>query len=804
MGVAPAEVTAALADRPSARAAFLRDAARAHAGHSVGERLIVIVDQFEEVFTLGEQGAAGEAERVRFIDLLAALAATQPAHPAPLALVVCGLRSDFYTRCPDYPSLRSALQDNQVFVGPMSPAEVRQAIEQPAADVGLRVEPGLTDLLLRDLGVTETGGEGRDGYEAGRLPLLAFVLPALWRRRDGDTLTVRAYRESGGIQDAVARAADTVFAELGTEGQRVARIVLLRLVTIGEGGPVEDARRRRDYPDLLDGLDPQLAARVLDTFTDHRLLTRERDTVEITHDALLRAWPRLRDWIEADRAGNLVRQQLEDDAQAWQRTGHDTALLYRGHRLVAAQDWAGRTPPARELGPTATAFLTASVRQQRRATRQRRAVLAGLTVLTLVASGTAVYAFQQQTQAQSNFNDAVFHEVTTEADNVRTGNPALAADLDLIAYRMRSGDPTVVRNVEYADNPPVTVGSGAAGMAFGHHDRTLVTGGVPGPAVWNLTDPTHPAKLGDAQADAANVGIAFSADDHTVATLPGAGDPTVPLWNVTDPTHPMPVGRLTAANGGADSVAFSPTAAILAIGDDSGTVSLWNIAAPTHPTLAGKAQDPRGSLTVSLAFTPSGGMLAAYDKDGAVPLWNVTDPTHPVLLGQALATNSGGDSVAVSPNAHLLVTGDDDGWVRLWDMADPATPKPIGQVRTPSAGIVYSVALSPDGHTVAAADEHGNLWLWDVTNPAHPAPVGQPLAGGNGTITSVAFSQDGHDLAASTGSGVVLWRLGLDQAIQRICATARTAVTPRYGGRTSDRRCRSTRPADILGYPAHP
>lgn len=203
--------------------------------------------EFEELFTLGEHAAQDEARRRQFLDLLVGLAAAQPGE-RPVGVVVCALRSDFYTHCAGYLQLRAALQHNQIFVGPMWAAELRRAIEEPAADVGLRVESGLTELLLRDLGVNQADGATRDAYEAGRLPLLAFVLPALWRRRDGNRLTVESYNATGGIRDAVATAAESVFTGFNAEDQRIAKVIVLRLVKVGEGGPGEDIQRRRTMP----------------------------------------------------------------------------------------------------------------------------------------------------------------------------------------------------------------------------------------------------------------------------------------------------------------------------------------------------------------------------------------------------------------------------------------------------------------------------------------------------------------------------------------------------------------------------
>ena len=196
---------------------------------SNGQRVVLVVDQFEELFTL-----CGEpAQRTAFIDVLAKLA-------EDVALVVVGLRADFFAACVDHPTLRAALRDRPLVVGPMSEDELREAILYPAQDVGLEIEPGLVELLLRDLGTTAEG-EGQ-AYAADRLPLLAHALRGVWQQRQGTTLTVSGYQDTGGIQRAVAVTADRVFDDLDQLGQQAAQWVFLRLTKIGDG--VDDTRRR--------------------------------------------------------------------------------------------------------------------------------------------------------------------------------------------------------------------------------------------------------------------------------------------------------------------------------------------------------------------------------------------------------------------------------------------------------------------------------------------------------------------------------------------------------------------------------
>lgn len=320
---------------PAARAAAL---VAALGPGAEGAGLAVVVDQFEETFTLCDD----EAERRAFIAALTGLAASGD------AAVVLGIRADVTGRCLDHPTLVPVISDGLFALGAMSPGELRACIVRPAEEEGTELEAGLVELLLRDLGAETPGGAGpQDGGSPGTLPLLAHALMATWRQRSGRTMTVAGYLAAGGIHGSVATAAEALFTALSPAEQEAARRLLLRLVRVGEDN--EQSRRPRGTADLLDGLPDAPAARAaLDAFVAARLLTVGADHVEIVHEALLRAWPRLRTWVHAARADLLLHQQLTTAAREWEREGHDPGLLYRGTRLAATREWtAGPGPPAR-------------------------------------------------------------------------------------------------------------------------------------------------------------------------------------------------------------------------------------------------------------------------------------------------------------------------------------------------------------------------------------------------------------------------------------------------------------------------
>jgi hypothetical protein len=259
----------------------------------------IIVDQFEETFT----GPGGEAQRQEFVTALAALSGT--------TLVVLGLRADFYGHALRYPQLARALQDRQIVVGPMSASQLRRVIVEPARKAGLDIEDGLVEVLLADMRPPGAPGPAGAGHEAGALPLLSHALLATWERSRGSQLTVADYRASGGIRDAIARTAEAAYATLDERQAETARLLFLRLVHVADD--TRETRARVPLSDMPG--DAADAAAVLERFVEHRLVTLDVATAEITHEALLDAWPRLRAWIDADRDDIRTRRRR------WLRAG---------------------------------------------------------------------------------------------------------------------------------------------------------------------------------------------------------------------------------------------------------------------------------------------------------------------------------------------------------------------------------------------------------------------------------------------------------------------------------------------------
>ena len=741
-------------------------------------RLVLVVDQFEELFTAGEDGDVDAVEREAFVTALHA-AATIPAGPRrlPPALVVAAVRADYLGRLIAYPPLKAALDAGPFTVGPMSEAELRLAVTGPAAEAGLVVEPAVVEAVIAEL-----RGEAGGGLGSGVLPLMSQAMAATWERREGNELTLRGYRRAGGVADAVNRGAQAAYDALTRSQKDAARLVFTQLTVITADG--QFARRRCRRADLS-SRGTQMAAdidAVIGVFSARRLLVLGEDSVEIAHDALLQAWKQLRDWLGDDQLDRALYSQVVTDADTWDGNGRDSAYLYRPGRLAtidaAAARWQGapaRYPP---LPATSEAFLGAAHHAARRATRRRRSVIAGLLALTVIAvsaAGVAVRdaadASRQAANASRQHAIALSRQLAAESLAAESANPLTARRLAVAAWRVFPTDQAgsvLARLLMEQQQGGILPGNPSNGgvntVAFSPDSHLLAAAYGDGYVrLWNpVTGQAAGSPLpADTGLEGGVYGLAFSPDGKLLATGDAAG--YVRLWNpATGQAVGAPLPADTSPVGGVNAVAFSPDGKLLATAGVDGTVRLWNPA--THravgaPLLAGTS--PRGGGGVNgVAFSPDGKLLATADAAGYVRLWN---PATGQAVGAPFlaVTNKGVIGVAFSPDGKLLATADGDGTVRLWD---PATGQAVGApLPAVTNGSVTEVAFSPDGKLLATADTAGYVRLWD---PATQHAVGAPfLAATAGGVNGVAFSPDGKLLASAGGDGTVrLWNPATRQA----------------------------------------
>jgi len=723
-------------------------AALTEAGSGEGG-LLIIIDQFEELFA----ACRDEAQRRAFLAALDDLAAGANAGTSRPVALVAGLRADFYAHAVRYETLVTALQERQVVVGPMSPDELRRAIVEPARRVGAEVEPGLVELLLSDL--APSGSTTNDGHEPGALPLLAHALLSTWERGERRGMTVAAYRDSGGIAHAIALTAEEAYESLD-DGQRGrARALFLRLVQVAPD--MADTRRRVPLSELT-GSGPAELGAVVELFVQRRLLSADETHVEITHEALLRAWPRLVGWIDADRAGLRIHRQLTEAAVAWQEHDRDDASLYRGARLDLARDWAADPDHEARLNSLEREFLDASIAHEtaRRAAERRRTrrlvqLAAALGVLLLIAAGLGTVAAVESGARARERDLAVSRQIAVTANELRATDVALAAQLSLAAYRVAPTPEARASLLEAYAQPTVTRLTSASeflqALAVSADGRLMATADIVGAIQLYDTSVTPPVRTAlPVDVHAGTVfGLTIHPDGRLLASV--GGDRTLRLWDVTDPAHPNVVGEAPeAATDTLYGVAFSPDGRLLATVSNDASLRLWDVTNPTAPV-------PVATLTAvsrlhAVAFRPDGQVLAVGGDGGWVSLFDVSDPAHPVAIGPPLAAAEVTVlALTFTPDGQTLATGGRDRLVRLWDLREPYAPAAIGEPLAGAESWINALAIGPDGATLAAASSDTEVWLWQIPTGTLIRRLPHPAA-----VTAVAFLPNGM-LASAVADG---------------------------------------------------
>ncbi|MGE0298744.1 MAG: hypothetical protein AB7I38_11580 [Dehalococcoidia bacterium] len=777
----------------------LRAEAAALAGGGPAARILLVVDQFEELFT-----QAPDAERQLFVAALDAVAAG----PAPPAVVVVGLRADFYSHCLEHPPLVDALQHRHVVLRPMTVKELTAVITEPAKAAGLRLEPSLAELIIQDAGVREVrAGEDADAV-AGVLPLLSHALRATWQHRTGGRLTLAGYRGAGGIRGAVTQTAERALADLDPPTQDAAMSLLLQLTRIGEEHS-QDSRRQRGTRELVDEApDPAAARRALEALVRARLVRVDAETAQIIHEALLRAWPRLRGRIEQHRAALLGLQRLEDDARLWDGRGRDSSRLYRGEHLVDAEGWAD-SGDLGGPGPSALArdFLAAAAaaRDQQRAERTRRrararhawSAIAALAAFSLVIALIAAAGWRN---ASRHEDDASFASLLASADRFASSDPSLSAQLALIAHELRPDDPREegrVLSTQHVPHPVVQHGQHGAVYFVDHSpDGRLLATATEGGIV-QIHDGADPASPVLDEVVAGPSWLSTALFHPSLPRLASAGsDATVRLWDVHDPrqvepaAEPVPIGHaeisqlawspdgqlLVTANGdhtlsiltGGNDAALVPAAVValpgrgivravtfagesglFAVAGDDGRLVLLRHGPGQLPEVVGSIEAHSGPIQ-SLAWSPDGTVLASGSADKTVRLWTV-EGGGLAPLGAPLAGHTATVWSMAWRDPSTLITAAKDGAARIWNVANPALPSVVRTMPTATGGLL-AISLAPGAGRLVGGGQDGSTLTWDL-----PSTV---LTDRIPRVSAIALSPDRRWLATGAGTTTVrLWDL---------------------------------------------
>jgi DNA-binding SARP family transcriptional activator/WD40 repeat protein/energy-coupling factor transporter ATP-binding protein EcfA2 len=744
------------------------------------DRLLVFVDQFEETYTHCDDAG----ERQEFVDRLVELA------EQPTAVVVLAVRADQLGSCAGYPGLADLLTGNDVLVGPMRDSELRRVVELPAKRVGLDVEAGLVEVIVADVA-------GR----AGALPLLSTALAETWELRQDRTLTLTAYRAAGGVNGALARMAEDAYQSMPAGARGAARRVLLRLCDAGDDGTI-DLRRRLPMDEAAPTHDANVRTAV-EILVDRRLLTVDRDSVEVAHEALLREWPRLRAWLDEDVHGRRLHRRLGDAARAWRAAGEDPSELYRGTRLDGAVDWAAGHDA--DLNMIEREFLDASrVEAERevaevkrrsaeraRTNRRLRGLLAGVGVLLVVSLVAGWLFLRQRDKAEREERVTRVRELSGESALALEEDPERSILLALEAVGLSRGFgeeplPEAVGALQRAvqesrledriDGLGAFVDANPSGTLLAAASTDAVTveiiDAATGERLRALRDPT----------DLVLESVLFSPDGALVAASYSAGEfarvdaggGVIDIW---DPETGELIGRTEGPAHRYFDTAFSPDARLIAAASGQ-TVTVWDVATgaerftiETGPTgdveflRTGEAiVVAQGDERVAFYSAADGRAVGAMPTPGFVPEILALDPTGELLAiasqqsrsleiwnlesGERLRSMALGDSAFLDWSAdgrRLAISGASVGPVQVLDVESGE----IVWLRGHESGSWNVAFVSPE--RLASADALDGLRIWDVS--VDGAPALETIRTTSGEPFTFQVSPDGSEVAVTTVGG---------------------------------------------------
>lgn len=739
---------------------------------------VVVVDQFEEVFHAGQADVDAAARAISE----AAVTGTT---------VVLVVRSDFLDDCAGHPDLAPLVAEGVHLVGPMAPTALREAIEEPARHAGLRLEPGLVELMLRDA-----------AGEAGALPHLSHALVETWLRREGATMTVAGYEASGGISGAIAQSADRLYQSMDAEQRVMCRWVLLRLVALAPDGSAV-RRRVSSKPLRSDAAREQ----VLSMLARSRLVSAEADSVEVAHESLATAWPRLRAWLEEDAEGARILTGVAAAAEAWNAAGRPEDELLRGARLHTAIEWRDAAP--RDLTGVERAFLDASAarataereqleeraRRDRRQNRRLRTLLGvavGLIVLLVGAGSVAVVSSRE---ARSQRDSATIEALVGTALALRSSERDVSALLAAEAYRRWPDDPRTRSGLMgvlqgaggFLGNTVVAEGGNTYGSVVPGTQRVVVvsTAGdaairdaVTGDVVKELDlgfqpGPPHPEPL-----------VEVSRDGRVAAVLwPVRTQLAGPTWYGTSPQSEVVVLDLETGRRiigpelipvGTGALAANADGSIIAIADSrDGAVTLLTTANGNMTRIVGETTVDldRNSYAAAIVFDAQDRLLVGRLDERV----DVIDPrSASITASMAMPDDSAHVAMAVGPSGIIIASGDrhliafdpDDGQVR-WS----------ADIARPYLAPCNWLAVAEARQRAYCGSLFGRISVYSLVDGAHlPTEEFGPLYGEVGPLDIV----DDATLVAISGSHPLIsrWRLDGEGLGRRMLAPGHMVAGP--------------------------
>ena len=708
--------------------------------------LVLVIDQFEELFTLVEE----EQQRAHFMDSLL-VAATEPRSRIRILIT---LRADFYDRPLNYVSFGELIRQRTEVVLPLSTEELEHTITGPALRVGMVIEPSLVTAIISDV-----------REQPGALPLLQYALTELFERRDGNRLTLSAYQEIGGTLGALAKRADELYEGLDDEGEEIARQMFLRLVTLGEG--TEDTRRRALQSELLSiGDDPETMSMIIDAFGRYRLLTFDHDpstrssTVEVAHEALIRQWGRLRNWLMDNREELRLQRRLTSITEDWEESGKDPSYLVRGTRLEQFEEWIETTDLAlndNERNYLNTSLEARKIREEEERQREEReealelrsqnrlrALVGVMAVATVIAIILASFAFTQSQDAQ-------------DARSTAESNAEQAEQSELNAQDARA---TAVSNAEQAElnaqqAEQAELESNSLALAANARNALIENNTTLALALAleanNTFSPAPIEVMRILAASAYGSGVRHRFEGHSASVLSAefsadgtfsistSVDGTIRIWNNESGETTQ---TITSDETIFTTAMFNSDTTLIVAGATDSHIYLFDVESGEEIRRFEGHQD----TVMSVAFNSDGTQIASGGLDRTVRLWD-TETGEELLLMNHIGVVL---DVAISPNGLYAVstsadefftgTNDDaeDRTVRIWDLRTGE----LTNVLEPPTGYVRTVAISPDNQFILSGTwngtDGGTLVLWNIRTGRER----QRFFGHTNIITGVGFSAD--------------------------------------------------------------
>ena len=664
------------------------------------ERFVLIADQFEELYTLTE-----DSLRQPFLDLL-----LYTVHNTPLFSLVLTLRADFLGKALDYQPMGEAFKKYPpVLLTPMKPEELQAAIAQPAALMKVELESGLTGKLIDDL-----------GNQPGRLPLLEFTLSLLWEKHEKWYLTHKAYAEIGGLEKALAKYADNVINPLSAINKEKAERIFIQLIRPGEG--TEDTKRKATRGEV--GEDNWA---LVEELANHRLVVTgwdesgKQETVEIVHEALIREWGMLREWIKRNREFRIWQERLKPDVREWQNKKYDAQALLQGTRLAIALDWLKQRRD--EITSLEQDFISASVKhrdkERNKQKRRRQLTISGLVGGLMLVSTFAGISEIRRTDAEAG-------KTSTVAGNFFTQNDHEVALTEAIkAGRLISKS---IWKPWVAPETKIKVVSTLREAVYGYQTKTL--------------------KHGETISSSS-----FSPDGKTIASA--SYDGTVKLW---DSATGKEIKTFEATSNRIDSIAFFPDGKTIITASNYGTVKFWDITTGKEIKTY-KFKNPEENPRSSIKLSSDGKIITLTSFDGTVKQWD-SDTGKEITNFQA---SFGMDGSLVSSDAKIIVFRPNNGFDGRFKLWDSITGKEIKTLEKYAKGLYSPIGLSPDSKTIALASPDNSLKLLDIATGKEiktfkiNSSLGAP---------EVSFSPDGKTIALPSPSAVKLLDIETEKEIK--------------------------------------